>query len=164
MNQLHLSQFLVSFALALATVSSVQAQKPAAAMPSNWADWQASRLAGDLTMIRQIDKLEWWQVCTAWGRETRTKGFSRRSAALRDKLVADNMINGVDLGSMRLKVPEIGQTACGVFAVMGQPDTVNYTSRANSQSSQMVYRDKQVYVYTTSGARDGNGIVSSVQH
>lgn len=83
---------------------------------------------------------------------------------MRDYLVDYKYINGVDLANVRDQIPEVGQTTCGVFAVLGQPDKMNRTTRANSQTAQIVFGQKNVYVYTLGRPNDDNGIVTSVQH
>jgi hypothetical protein len=158
-----LEQLVIALAIMFCT-QQASAQKTNIPMPQNWQQWKQSQLADDKTMVRQFEKMEWWRACMTWGRETRAKGVSRRTAALRDMLINDKTINGIDLSTVRSSLPAVGQTACGVFAVMGQPEKVNYTSRTGSQSSQMVYSARHIYVYTDASADDANGIVRSIQH
>lgn len=100
----------------------------------------------------------------AWGRESRSGKLTRRKAGLTAYLINENYINGIDIGSVTDQLPSVGQTTCGVFAILGQPDRANQTTTAARLSTQLVYRSRGVYVYTEARPDDGNGIVRAIQH
>jgi len=114
--------------------------------------------------VAQIEKAEWWKNCAAWGSEARKKTPSRKMWALQTYLQATSAINGVDLGGVRGKVPEVGMTTCGAFAVMGAPEDINRTKNAGGERIQFVWRTPRVYAYTYTSTGDGNALINSVQY
>ena len=84
--------------------------------------------------------------------------------ALQANLRDSSTINGVDLGGVRGKVPEIGMTTCGAFAVMGLPEDVNRTKTLGSERVQFVWRSPRVYAYTQTSTGNGNALIHSVQY
>lgn len=133
-------------------------------MPNNWPAFRTSSNPDDKRLVTVIEKMKWWDVCRDWGREVRSKKETRRLVALREFLLQDNMINGIDLMHVGDRNVAVGMTACGVMASLGSPDTINYTTTANRTSAQMVYRSRGVYVYTDATPNNGNGIVWALQH
>lgn len=75
-----------------------------------------------------------------------------------------NYINGIDLGGVTGKVPEVGMTTCGAYAVMGLPDRVNRSKGSFGYHVQHVWQDRRVNAYTRSKEDDGNAPISSVQY
>lgn len=137
------------------------APKDTTPVPDSWAAFLSSKNAGDAKVVARIQKMEWWQACEAWGRQARTNADPRLRAGLLSYLQATSTINGLDVGAVTSKKPEIGMTTCGVFAQLGRPATLNQTERAGGYSAQMVYRERGMYVYTE--GRDANAKVRSIQ-
>lgn len=133
-------------------------------IPGSWAKFQVSEFKGDKAIVAQIEKAEWWKNCAAWGVEARKKGTTRRRLALQYFLDEQKYINNLDLASVHGKVPEIGMTTCGAFAVLGLPDSVNRSKGSYGLHIQHVWSDRRVYVYTRSKNNDENALVSSVQY
>ena len=152
--------------LACAWLPAAYAADPKAAgappVPDNWSAFQRSKHPADIALVKEVQKLGGWNACVAWGREARSARFTRRMAALREYLVDMRLINGADLRNATESVPDVGQTTCGVFAVLGLPDKYNQTTRAGGSSVQLVYRSRSIYVYTTGSGSEG--IVDAVQH
>lgn len=134
------------------------------AVPQTWQEFLDSPRKDDKTFVASIEKTEWWKNCAAWGTEARRKAPTRKMWALQAKLNASRLVNGIDLGGVRGRVPEIGMTTCGAFAVMGLPDNVNRTKTAASERVQFVWRSPRVYAYTQSSSGDGNALIHSVQY
>jgi len=134
------------------------------AIPESWQEFRDSQRKDDKSIVAQIEKTEWWKNCVSWGAESRKKSQSRKMWALQANLQASTMINGVDLGGVRGKVPEVGMTTCGAFAVMGLPEDVNRTKSASGERIQFVWRNARVYAYTQTSTGDGNALVHSVQY
>ena len=134
------------------------------ATPNSWKEFRASAHPEDKKNVAAILKMPWHEVCRLWGQASRAKGNPRRLAAYRDFLLSDTSINGVDLMNVDRKRVAIGMTSCGVVAALGRPDKVNNSTTARSQSAQIVYRDRGIYVYTESDPRSGNGIVTAIQN
>jgi hypothetical protein len=114
-------------------------------------------------IMATVRKKQWWEACIQWGRDTRS-GAVARAALVRDYLLSDNTANHVDVEHLKSRQVKLGMTACGVYAMFGMPDDVNSTTTSSSESTQIVYRDRGLYVYTEARPNDGNGIVRSIQH
>jgi hypothetical protein len=134
------------------------------AIPDTWAEFGASDRKDDKALVAQIQKMDVWKQCIAWGPEARKKTRSRRMWALQASLQSRGMINGVDLGGVTDKVPAIGMTTCGALAVMGTPEDINRTKSTGGERAQFVWRNPRVYAYTQSSNGDGNAVVHSVQY
>jgi hypothetical protein len=134
------------------------------AIPDSWQEFRASTRKDDKALVAQIEKTDWWKNCAAWGAEARKKTPTRKMWALQANLRESSIINGVDLGGVRGRVPEIGMTTCGAFAVMGLPEDVNRTKTASSERVQLVWRNPRVYAYTQTSTGDGNALIHSVQY
>ncbi|WP_162588618.1 hypothetical protein [Variovorax sp. RA8] len=133
-------------------------------IPGSWARFQVSDFKGDKAMVAQIERADWWKNCAAWGVEARKKGTTRRRLALQYFLDEQKYINNLDLASVHGKVPEIGMTTCGAYALLGLPNAVNVTKGSYGTHVQHVWSDRRVYVYTRSKNDEGNALVSSVQY
>lgn len=140
------------------------AAKDPNAIPTSWSEFLASDRKDDKAAVARIQKTDWWKNCVAWGAEARKKTTSRRMWALQANLQATSTINGIDLGGVRGKVPEVGMTTCGAFAVMGMPEDVNRTKTAGSERIQFVWRNPRVYAYTQTSSGDANALIHSVQY
>lgn len=158
----HCIPALAALAFAGLTHAAAPASK-APPVPNNWVDFQYSKHPADVALVTEIVRMDLSRACVAWGREVRSAKFTRRMAALREFLIAEQHINGIDLGALPGKTPSVGQTTCGVFAMLGQPDKYNQTQTRYGTSVQMVYQDRQIYVYTEDKSGSGNGRVRSVQ-
>ena len=134
------------------------------ALPDSWQEFKDSPRKDDQALVAQIEKSDWWKNCVAWGVEARKKTPSRKMWALQAKLNSSTLINGVDLGGVKGKIPEVGMTTCGAFAVMGLPEDVNRTKTATSERVQFVWRNPRVYAYTQSSSGDGNALIHSIQY
>lgn len=131
-------------------------------LPANWRQLKASTHPADASLVKSIESMDWWNACAAWGREARAQTLGRRGSALRDYLLHDRTINDIDLASVRGRSPAVGQTTCGVYAVLGLPEKTNTTERASGVQIQMVYRDRGMYIYATGSPGNHNGIVTSI--
>ena len=150
--------FLLAFS---ATAADKQAESP---LPNDWREWKASQRSNDAALVRSLEKMKWSDLCAAWGPEARKKDTTRRGHAIRDKLLADQLINGIDLGAVSSRRPEVGQTVCGVLAMLGAPDDINITESQASVSQQLVYRSKGIYVRTRATPNNHNGTVTSISY
>lgn len=154
-------------ALCASITMGVSAQgKPADGrpIPPNWQALKNSKHPEDMALATAIEKMKWWDECIAWGIEARKKTMTRRGHALRDHLLSQQMINGIDLGGVTSRRPAVGQTACGVYAAMGLPDKVNTSENASRTSLQIIYRAKGMYVYAEGAAGNHNGVVRSISY
>jgi hypothetical protein len=156
--------------LLLLSGSAIAAQpgQPAApttapAVPYNWLGFKASADPQDKKLVADIEKMKWWEVCIAWGREWRTKKATRRSVALRERLVDGRGINDLDIMNVFDKKVVVGMITCGVNAALGRPDDINRTMTAGKTHAQLIYSSRSMYVYTEAPPDEGNGIVSGVQ-
>lgn len=154
--------------LALSKAASAQAPKPPAKapepIPSSWREFLLSDDPANKRVTAEIQKMQWFDACNAWGREARAMKNERRRMALMFYLRDDKLINGVDLGNVPGPLPQTGMTACGVIAMLGHPSKVNNTERGNRLSAQWVYRERGIYVYTEGTPSNHNGTVTSVQY
>jgi len=117
----------------------------------------------DKKLVAAIEKMQWWDACRDWGREWRSKKATRRFVALREFLVDAQLINGPDLMRVFERQVVVGMTSCGVYASIGKPEDINYTTTALGTRAQMIYGDRELYVYTEAAADEGNGIVTAIQ-
>jgi hypothetical protein len=145
----------------LACAASLHCYAAPSAIPPDWAAFNASTAQEDRGLVASVGKLQWWQACSEWGRVTRAGRAPRRQAALAARLVHEQLVNGEDLNHVKERTPSVGMTLCGVYAVMGEPDTRHTTQTARGYSTQLVYRGRHMYVYTD-GA-DINGTVRAIQ-
>lgn len=123
----------------------------------------AKRFEARQKLMPAIEKMKWWEACIAWGREKRSAPESLRQEALRNHLDSQNLLRAEDLSGANQKRAKIGMSTCGVYAALGRPDDVNRTQSSRSDSHQIIYRDRGVYVYTTNEPDNGNGVVRSIQ-
>lgn len=149
---------------ALSVALSTCAAAAAPDVPGSWSGFQASKAPADVQIVREINRMEWWQACAAWGREVRGKKNARRLTALREFLISDNLINGVDLTHVSGRDPEVGMTTCGAIAILGRPNTVNRTKGAAYERTQLVWRSRRIYAYTEGRPGDGNAVIRSIQY
>lgn len=133
-------------------------------IPSNWGEFQLSMKAEDKKLVAQIEKRKWWENCESFGKAIRASAGSRRTHALREYLLSERLINGVDLMYVKERKIAVGMSACGVYASLGMPDAENRSEYSTRRTSQMVFRRLGVYVYTDAQPGNGNGIVRSFQH
>lgn len=133
-------------------------------IPKSWYAFAQSSNPEDRRLVVAIEKMKWWEVCRDFGRELRANRDPRRLAALREFLLSDKTINGADLANVKSGNVAVGMTTCGVYASLDLPNKINQTTRAQSTSAQIIYRDRGVYVYTEARPNDGNGIVTAIQH
>jgi hypothetical protein len=130
-------------------------------IPADWRAFTASKEPADRTLVAQIQKMDWWDACIAWGKETRHVKDKRRLTALYAMLVDEKLINAKDIVQVQSRAPAIGMTACGVMAALGSPNEINQTKTAGRHRAQLVYRSRNTYVYTE--GTDANGIVTGIQ-
>ncbi len=151
--------------IGLFSINSALAQepKPPADIPTSWQGFLASRDPEDQRLVAAIKNMDWWKACTEWGRERHQRKDSRRAAALREFLLSDDTINGTDLMNVADKKVAVGMTACGVYASLGMPNKINYARTASSLTAQIIYRDRNMYIYTEAASGNHNGIVRSIQ-
>jgi len=136
---------------------------PSPRVPHNWTAFKMSADPQDKKLVAAIEKMQWWDACRDWGREWRSKKAARRFVALREFLVDARLINGPDLMHVFEREVVVGMTSCGVYASVGRPDDINYTTTGLSRTAQMIYRERELYVYTEAPANEGNGIVTAIQ-
>jgi hypothetical protein len=128
-------------------------------VPTNWTEFEKSLAAEDIAIVRRLRKIEWWEACQLWGRSVREVKDARLRVGAREFLLSQRLINGKDLGHVGDRSVDIGMTACGVFAALGRPHTVNQTQTARGHHSQLVYGRLYVYV----DGVDANGVVTAIQ-
>lgn len=145
------------------TSSTSSYTPPTPAVTSEWPKILASKTPSDVKLVAEIQKMKWFDACAAWGIATRSAQASRRAEALREFLLHDGTINGLDLGNARTREVEVGMTACGTYAALGLPEAANTTTTARTTSQQLVYRSRGMYVYTEGRAGDHNGTVRTIQ-
>lgn len=132
---------------------------------SEWTLLAESADPEDKKNVAEIETMQWFDVCDAWGAYLRAPGpGSRRGDALRFFLRHQKLINPLDEENTGQSRVAVGMTACGTVAAYGRPDSVNTTTTGRTTSQQIVYRAKRTYVYTESSSENPNGIVRSIQH
>lgn len=132
-------------------------------MPADWAAWKASKIAGDIKIVKGIETGKWWNACRDWGNSLRAKGKTRRGEALQDFLLSEDMINGLDLTHARKREVEIGMTQCGLFAAIGMPNHTNDSRSASYKRSQLVYERPRRYIYTEAVATSRAQVITAIQ-
>ena len=132
-------------------------RKEVAAVESRLRDEQ-SRLAA------KVRAMKWYDACRAWGREARAAKATPLREALIEHLKSSDTVNSTDLYAVTDRVPRVGMTVCGVYAMLGLPDSENRTTLPTLMQTQMVYNGRSLYVYTRAKPDDNNGIVYAVQH
>jgi hypothetical protein len=131
-------------------------------IPPSWADLKISADPGDKKLVAEIEKMEWWDACAAWGRELRKAGTNnRRRAGLGHYLSNRQLINSRDSVNAQARTIQVGMTQCGVFASLGSPEAINWSTNAYKKRAQMVYRSRNMYVYTEGAPDNANGLVTS---
>jgi len=114
--------------------------------------------AEEASMTSRAQKMEYWNRCVEAGSLLRRSNLPPRQQFWADAVLQQATdIKANDQGYIRERRIRIGMTQCAVVAALGRPSAVNNTHTARSQTSQMVYRDRGIYVYTD------NGIVRSWQ-
>lgn len=144
--------------LALGSVSATE--RP---LPPTWWALANSFNSEDLGLVKSLRAMKWFEACSAWGAGVRSNRQTRRQAALQLMLEADGLINKLDLQHVPNRTIEIGMNTCGVIGAIGLPDSNNTTTTASLTRAQMVYRDRNLYVYTDAKQNSGNGIVTAIQ-
>lgn len=74
------------------------------------------------------------------------------------------MISSLDRGLATDRSVAVGQTECGVYASLGMPSSVNHSTRESGTTSQLVYRDRRLYIYTEPSRAFSVNVVRSYQH
>lgn len=129
-----------------------------------WQDLSLRNKPGDDKLMVEVGRMEWWDVCAAWGREQRSPKVTRRSQVLEAWLVHQELLNAADRSHVMDRSVDIGMTECGVFAARGRPDAVNNTKNVYGSRSQIVYRSPSMYVYTEDAPRSRVKIVTAIQN
>ncbi len=137
------------------------------ALAENIPEWKTFRASPDTAtkrLVAEIEKMKWWDACIAFGRELRSGKSSKREEALLSYLTSERMLTSTDRGLASDRSIAVGQTECGVYASLGLPSTVNHTTRASGTRSQLVYRDRKLYIYTEPHPASAVNVVRSYQH
>ena len=135
-----------------------------AASRQDWEDALQSTDKGTIRAVEHIKSMKWWEACTQFGKESRAEKKSKKGTLIGSYLRYVEKLNKRDVRNIGDDVPEIGMTTCGVFALLGTPDAINYSEYPGRKEAQLIYRQKGIYVYTVAPPNDGNGIVVSIQH
>jgi hypothetical protein len=124
--------------------------------------WEASVEKASLGVV----DLPWWKQCAGWGRELRRHRNSAATEAYYRAVKSQGLINDQDEMAvvMKQRLPDVGMTRCGALAILGPGDAANVTTNAYATNVQTVYRDRQIYIYTTGRPGDHNGLVRTVQY
>jgi len=130
--------------------------------PEDWTQLSASTKPADKRLVADIQKLDWWRVCVAWGQDERKPQRSRRGEAMGWFLEWSRFIGSKDKGNVSTRQVDIGMTDCGVFASLGMPEHVNQTTTASGTRRQYVYGLRK-YVYTTPVDGEPLNTVTAVQ-
>lgn len=131
-------------------------------LPATWQGMQSSPQKEDAALAKSIEKMDWDRVCLAYGQAIRQPKLSRKAQAMRLYIEHANLFSSSDFYGASKKSVSIGMSTCGVIAAWGMPSDVNTTTRARSTSQQIIYRQRNTYVYTESQG-GGNGIVRTIQ-
>ena len=150
----------IAATLALTMMSGRAAERP---LPATWWTLANSVNSDDLSLVKSLRALKWFDACAEWGAGVRSNVKSRKHLAMQLMLGSDGIINKVDLEHVPNKTVEIGMNSCGVIASFGRPDELNSTTTTNQTSAQMFYRSRKLYVYTNGKQNSGNGIVTAIQ-
>lgn len=113
---------------------------------------------------RPPSQMKWWDVCVEWGRLSRSHANDERQTHLLGFLMAERMVNNVDRQVVAGSQIFVGMTECGVFAILGLPDSANNTTTAGGTHSQLVYQSKRMYIYTEPSKETTTGIVRAFQN
>jgi hypothetical protein len=148
------------------TPSAPETTRPKDAPPltASWFEFKNSNYAEDQKLVASVEKMKWWDACTAWGREARSGKSPRREAVLNAYLKSQRMLSLVDGMHVMDRSIEIGMTECGVFASRGIPERANHTTTAQGTTSQLVYSSPRLYVYTEESPEYAVKVVRSYQH
>ena len=103
------------------------------------------------SMTTRAKQMNDWDRCVEVGRVLRQVNATPRQQYWADAVIAAAQVPANDHGYIRERRVRIGMTECAVFAALGKPDTANSTHRAQGRSTQLVYREKRMYVYTEGG-------------
>ena len=132
-------------------------------LPPTWWALTNSFNSEDLGLVKSLRAMKWFDACAEWGKGVRSGRQSRRQAALQLMLESDGLINKIDLEHVPTREIEIGMNTCGVIASIGKPESNNTTTTALQTRAQMVYRNRNLYIYTDANQNSGNGIVTAIQ-
>lgn len=152
----------ILFALTLAFAPSVATSTDA--MPSSWLEFKNSKNPADIKIVASIlaeEKKDATAItlCT----ELSKKKTTRRSVAIRQRLIAKRHLNDSDLEGIDSGRPTIGMTLCGIVATLGKPSRAHSTERATGADLQLVYSARNMYVYASIGINHPDGIVTAIQ-
>lgn len=149
--------------LLVATVSPSTFGADKAAQPSTWEELRDSPDKRHKALVQKVANAKWYDQCAWWGRSRRADAGSVTTMALREYLLRDQLINGLDLEAVPAREIRLGMTACGVMGSLGRPDAWNTTESRYGMDGQLVYRDRGIYVYTKADTASANGVVTHIQ-
>jgi hypothetical protein len=102
-------------------------------------------------MIARAQKMNHWDRCVEVGRALRQTNQTPRQQHWTDAVLAAAQVSTKDHGYIRERRVRIGMSECAVVAALGKPEAANSTHTARGRSTQLVYRQKGMYVYTEDG-------------
>lgn len=100
------------------------------------------------TRARQMDH---WDRCVEVGRVLRQTNQTPRQQYWTGTVLTAAQVSTTDHGYIRERRIRIGMSECALFAALGKPEAANSTHTARGRSTQFVYRQKGLYVYTDDG-------------
>jgi hypothetical protein len=103
------------------------------------------------SMTTRAKKMNHWDRCVEVGRVLRQTNATPRQQYWADAVIAAAQVRANDHGYIREGRVRIGMNECAVFAALGKPDAANSTHTAQGRSTQLVYREKRMYIYTEKG-------------
>ena len=136
----------------------------AAAQDRTWGVWAASSSPADKRMVAQVERVKWWTACVEWGRLFRSNRNPKLEEAYLARIRDEALLNDTDLGHVGDASVAVGMTQCGVLAAIGMPDGgINTSESAYGESAQLVYRTRNMYVYTEAGKTQRLQLVTTIQ-
>jgi hypothetical protein len=102
-------------------------------------------------MNTRAAKMDYWDRCVEVGRVLRQANQTPRQQHWTDAVLAAAEVSTKDHGYVRERRLRVGMSECAVFAALGKPEAANSTHTARGRSTQFVYRQKRLYVYTDDG-------------
>lgn len=122
----------------------------------------SEKTSQDAAILKKISASEWWDNCKKYGKIRRSKSTGKEFEILRDYLLKNNYMNGIDLVAVANKTISIGMTQCGVVAVMGLPTRINGHKSRTGSRDQMVFENNSIrYIYTADSPSERTQVVTS---
>lgn len=102
-------------------------------------------------MTARAKEMDFWKLCGELGRVLLRPDRTPKGRYWESIVVDRANIPADDQGYIRERRLRVGMDECSVVAILGKPDTMNRTNDARGRSSELIYKDKGIFVYTANG-------------